>query len=92
MAKLQPDLTKNQTKLINQKQAVEQILNSKNGELLLGYLGDLCLSDMGVAKKDAYAYAYSEGRRSVLLTLLQLAHRPVHVMLNEMVKEEEELF
>lgn len=84
------ELSNSQRKLISQKQALEQILTSPNGKLLLSYLGDLCLSDLGIAKKDPYQYAYSEGRRSVLLTLLQLAHRRLDTMLNEMVVEQEE--
>lgn len=86
-----PRLSKAQQEILSEKRALEQLLSSENGDLLLDYLAKLCLNDMGLAKKDGLEYAYSEGRRSVYLTLMQFAKRPFNKMLNEMIEKQEVL-
>lgn len=84
-----PELTARQKELVDAKQAAERIFSSEDGQLVLNYLGKMCLNDLGVPKKDGLAYAYSEGRRGVLLTLMQLTERPLYKMVEEMVKAQE---
>lgn len=85
-----PKLNEEQERRLKQKQALEEFFNSPNGDLFLEYLGSLCLSDFGSPKKDAYEYAYSEGRRNVLSTLLQIGNRDINVFLKDMIKKQED--
>ena len=57
---------------ISQKEAIERIFSTSDGELLLEYLSDLLLFDVGQFCDNANAMSYREGRRSVLTNLLSL--------------------
>lgn len=57
---------------IAQKEAIERIFTTSDGELLLEYLGDLLLFDVGKFCDNANAMSFREGRRSVLTALLGL--------------------
>ena len=57
---------------ISQKEAIERVFSTSDGELLLEYLSDLLLFDVGQFCDNANAMSYREGRRSVLTNLLSL--------------------
>jgi hypothetical protein len=65
-----PDPSPKGKRQIAQKEAIERVLNSSDGKLLLEYLGDLLLFDVGGFCENPYASAFREGRRSVLMNLL----------------------
>lgn len=69
---MNPDQSLEFKRQISQKEAIERILDSSDGKLLLEYLGDLLLFDVGGYCENPYASAFREGRRSVLMNLLAL--------------------
>lgn len=75
-----------------QKSAIERILKSDDGALLMQYLGDISLTNIGVPCKDALEYAYNEGKRSVVLALMQVAEKDLGQFIYDMVIDEERSF
>lgn len=66
-----------QIRLASQKSAIERIFNSEDGKLLLQYLCDITFPIMGMPCKDLGEYAFFQGQRSLLISLLQFAEKPV---------------
>lgn len=78
--------------IIDQKMAIERLMRSADGELLIKYLGEICLKNIGAPCTNAYEYAYNEGRRSVFLALLQMAEKNLSMFVYNLVKDEENNF
>lgn len=78
--------------IIDEKMAIERLIKSKDGELLIKYLGEICLKNIGVPCDNAYEYAYNEGKRSVFLALLQMAEKNLGMFVYNLVKDEENNF
>jgi hypothetical protein len=83
-------------RLIEQKRAIERVLASDDGKLMLQYLADVAFSHVGAVGKDGLEYAFWNGQRSLLVSLLQFAEKDVsNFTLNsiyEMVKFDEGKF
>ncbi len=76
-------------KIVEEKSAIERLIKSDDGELLIRYLGRICLNNLGVPCSDAYEYAYNEGKRSVFLTLLQMSEKDLSMFIYDLVRDEE---
>lgn len=72
--------------ITKRKIAVEKLIKSEYGKFLIDYLGDICLNNLGVPCKDAYEYAYNEGKRSVFLAILQLAEKDLSEFIYDKVR------
>lgn len=81
--------SKTQNATIEEKQAVERIMQSADGELLLRYLGKCCLRGLGQRCRDPIDYAYNEGARSILLAIMQFAAKDITFFINDMVLRQE---
>lgn len=79
-------------KLTDQKTAIERLIKSDDGQMFIQYLGQICLCNMGVPCKDAYEYAYNEGKRSVFLAILQMAEKDLCDFIYDMVKDDERIY
>ncbi len=84
-------MSANNKKIVEEKSAIERLVKSDDGALLIRYLGRICLNNLGVPCANAYEYAYNEGRRSVFLTLLQIAEKDLSMFVYDLVKEEENI-
>lgn len=69
-------MKKENARLLAQKKAIERILTSDDGKLLLQYLADITLPDMGLPCQELGQYAFRQGQRSILITLLQFCEKP----------------
>lgn len=76
-------------KIIDRKKSIERLIKSDDGQILIDYLADICLTNLGVPCKSALDYAYNEGKRSVFLAVLQMAEKDLGNFVYDMVKEEE---
>jgi len=64
-------------RLLKQKTAIERILSSEDGQLLLQYLADIAFSHVGALSKDSLEYAFWNGQRSLLVSLLQFSEKDI---------------
>lgn len=80
---------KTKTDTLEEKQAVDRIMQSADGQLLLRYLGKCCLATLGQRCRDHYEYAYNEGARSILLALMQFTAKDATFFINDMVLKQE---
>lgn len=71
---------------ISQKEAIVRLTETPDGELLLEYLGDLLLWDVGSFCQNIYESYYREGRRSVLINLLSLKDMDMKKYMSEVKK------
>lgn len=62
-------------RLMAQKAAIRNLLSTEDGKLLLQYLADITMADAGVPLKDLGEYAFKQGQRSVLITLIQFCEK-----------------
>lgn len=65
------------TRFLNQKRAIERILKSEDGKYLIQYLGDITLPNSGFPCTGIEEYAFQQGQRSILITLLQICEKSI---------------
>jgi hypothetical protein len=71
---------------ISQKEAIERLFETSDGKLLLEYLSDLLLFDVGNFCPNSNAMFFREGRRSVLTNLPAVKDMAIGKYLEEVKK------
>jgi hypothetical protein len=77
---------------ISQKEAIERLTETDDGKLLIEYLSDLVLFDIGTFCNDPYALSFREGRRSILINLLSLKDMKLMKYIKEVKRVQVNLF